>query len=152
MTRPAVTTSPHELVGDVARLMRAHRLRRLPVVDHTGHLVGIVTRSDVLSVFGRTDEEIRREITQDIIMDGFFSDSSRLEVTVHNGIVTLGGAPGSVVLGRNIADQAGYVEGVVAVRDRFSYPQTPLTTPGDGGYGGSSAPGVAAPRHPHPDG
>jgi hypothetical protein len=32
------------------------------------------------------------------------------------------GEPGSIVLGRNIADQARHVEGVVAVRDRFTYP------------------------------
>ena len=55
MTRPAVTTSPDELVSDVARLMSRHKLRRLPVVDAHGRLVGIVSRSDALSVFaGRT--------------------------------------------------------------------------------------------------
>jgi CBS domain-containing protein len=125
MTRPAVTTGPDELVSGVARLMRAHRLKRLPVVDHDGHLVGIISRADVLSVFARPDEEIRREVTQDVIMDGFFTDPSRLEVTVQEGIVTLAGAPGSVVLGNNIVDQVRHVEGVVAVHDRFSYPQLP---------------------------
>jgi osmotically-inducible protein OsmY len=43
-------------------------------------------------------------------------------VTVHNGIVTLEGAPGSAVLGMAIADQVEHLEGVVAVRDRFTYP------------------------------
>ena len=122
MTEPAVTTSPDELVSSVARLMSARKLRRLPVVDRRGRLVGIVCRSDVLSVFSRPDEEIRREITQDVILDGFFTDPDRLTVTVKDGIVTLGGAPGSTVLGRNIADQVRHVEGVVAVRDRFTYP------------------------------
>jgi CBS-domain-containing membrane protein len=122
MTRPAVTTSPDELVSSVARLMSRHKLRRLPVVDGGGHLVGIVCRSDVLSVFSRPDEDIRREITQDVILEGFFTDPARLTVTVKDGIVTLEGAPGSVVLGRNIADQVRHVEGVVAVRDRFTYP------------------------------
>jgi len=32
------------------------------------------------------------------------------------------GEPGSIVLGRNIVDQARHVEGVVAVRDRLTYP------------------------------
>ena len=122
MTEPAVTTSPDELVSSVARLMSERRLRRLPVVDRRGRLVGIVCRSDVLSVFSRPDEEIRCEITQDVILDGFFTDPDRLTVTVKDGIVTLGGAPGSAVLGRNIADQVRHVEGVVAVRDRFTYP------------------------------
>jgi CBS domain-containing protein len=125
MTRPAVTTSPDELARDAARLMSSRKLRRLPVVDRDGRLVGIVTRGDLLSVFGRTDEEIRREIAQDVIADGFFTDPARLTVTVENGIVTLAGTPGSVVLGRSIVDQARRVEGVVAVRDGFSYPDLP---------------------------
>jgi CBS domain-containing protein len=122
MSEPAVTTSPDELVASVARLMSERKLRRVPVVDRGGRLVGIVCQSDVLSVFSRPDEEIRREITQDVILDGFFTDPGRLEVTVKDGIVTLGGAPGSIVLGRNIVDQVRHVEGVVAVRDRFAYP------------------------------
>jgi CBS domain-containing protein len=122
MTRPAVTTSPDEPVASVARLMSAHKLRRLPVVDAQGHLAGIVCRSDVLSVFSRPDEDIYREITQDVILDGFFTDPARLTVTVKDGIVTMEGEPGSIVLGRNIVDQARHVEGVVAVRDRFMYP------------------------------
>jgi CBS-domain-containing membrane protein len=122
MTRPAVTTDPDELVSSVARLMSRRKLRRVPVVDRQGHLIGIVCRSDVLRVFSRPDEDIRREITQDVILDGFFTDPERLTVTVKDGIVTLAGAPGSVVLGRNIADQVRHVEGVVAVRDRFTYP------------------------------
>ena len=78
----------------------------------------------MLSVFSRPDDDIRREITQDVILDGFFTDPARLTVTVKDGIVTLEGAPGSVVLSRGIVDQARHVEGVVAVRDRFTYPLT----------------------------
>lgn len=122
MTEPVVTTSPDELVTSVARLMSSHKLRRLPVVDRHGHLVGIVCRSDVLSVFSRPDEQIRREIIEDVILDGFFTDPARFTVTVNDGIVTLAGSPGSVVLGASIVDQVRHVEGVVAVRDRFTYP------------------------------
>ena len=122
MSHPAVTVGPDDLVKTAARLMRKRRLQRLPVVDRDGHLVGIVSRSDVLSVFQRSDEEIRREVTQDVIADGFFTDPARFTVTVHNGIVTLEGAPGSAALGAGIAGQIGHLEGVVAVRDRFTYP------------------------------
>jgi CBS-domain-containing membrane protein len=122
MTHPPVTTGPDELVANAARLMNSLKLQRLPVVDRDRRLVGIVSRSDVLSVFGRSDEEIHREVTQDVIMDGFFTDPSRFTVTVNDGIVTLAGAPGSVVLGENIADQVRRLEGVVAVHDHFTYP------------------------------
>jgi CBS domain-containing protein len=122
MTRPAVTISADNLVQTAARVMHARRLQRLPVTGRDGQLEGIVSRSDVLSVFRRSDEEIRREITQDVIADGFFTDPARLTVTVHNGIVTLEGELGSAVLGAGIASQVGHLEGVVAVRDRFAYP------------------------------
>jgi CBS domain-containing protein len=122
MSRPAVTVGPDDSVKTAARLMHKRRLQRLPVVDGDGRLAGIVSRSDVLSVFRRSDEDIRREVTQDVIADGFFTDPARFTVTVHNGIVTLEGAPGSVVLGAGIAGQVEHLEGVVAVRDRFTYP------------------------------
>ena len=122
MSHPAVTVGPDDPVKTAARLMHKRRLQRLPVVDRDGRLAGIVSRSDVLSVFQRNDEEIRREVTRDVIADGFFTDPARFTVTVHNGIVTLEGAPGSAALGAAIAGQVGHLEGVVAVRDRFTYP------------------------------
>jgi CBS domain-containing protein len=122
MTHPAVTIGPDDLVRTAARLMQSRRVQRLPVVDRDGRLEGIVSRSDVLSVFRRDDDEIRREITQDVIADGYFTDPARLTVTVHNGIVTLEGKPGSAVLGAGIAGRVEHLEGVIAVRDRFIYP------------------------------
>jgi CBS-domain-containing membrane protein len=127
MTHPAVTISLDELVQAAARLMQARGLQRLPVVGGDGRLAGIVSRFDVLSVFGRSDEEIRREVTEDVIADGFFTDPARFTVTVHNGIVTLEGAPGSAVLGASIVSQVRHLEGVVAVRDRFTYPAPPAS-------------------------
>jgi CBS-domain-containing membrane protein len=122
MSHPAVTIGPDDPVQSAARLMHSRRLQRLPVVDRDGRLEGIVSRSDVLSVFRRSDEEIRREVTQDVIADCFFTDPARLTVTVHNGIVTLEGEPGSAVLGAGISRQVEHIEGVVAVRNRFVYP------------------------------
>jgi CBS domain-containing protein len=125
MTRPAVTIGPDELARRAARLMYSHKLRRIPVVDRDGRLAGILSRADVLSVFTRPDDEIRREIVQDVIADGFFLDPAPFTVTVQDGIVTLAGTLGSGILGANITDQVQRLEGVVAVRDRFTYP-TPV--------------------------
>jgi CBS domain-containing protein len=50
MTHPAVTVSPEDSVGHAARLMHSLRIKRLPVVNAGGQLVGIVSRSDVLPV------------------------------------------------------------------------------------------------------
>ena len=62
MTHPAVTVEPDDSVEHAARLMYVRRVKRLPVTDAAGHLVGIISRADVLSVFGRPDEEIGKEI------------------------------------------------------------------------------------------
>jgi CBS domain-containing protein len=48
MTRGVVTVAPDISVLEAARLMTQRRLKRLPVVDATGHLLGIVSRVDLL--------------------------------------------------------------------------------------------------------
>jgi CBS domain-containing protein len=122
MTHPAVTVEPDDPVEHAARLMYARRVKRLPVVDATGRLVGIISRADLLSVYSRPDEEIRKEIYDEVIPNEFRADPARVTVTVQDGIVTLEGEPETAPLGRDIVDQTRHVQGVVAVRDRLSYP------------------------------
>lgn len=49
MTREVVTTAPDAVLGRAARLMVEKHLKRLPVVDSDGKLVGILGRLDVLN-------------------------------------------------------------------------------------------------------
>ena len=123
MTKPPVTIGPDEPVTQAARLMYSRRLKRLPVTSDDGTLIGIVTRADVLSVYSRPDADIQREIIQDLILGMFAGDPARFTVTVADGIVTIEGAPETDLVGRDIIDAARHVEGVVAVRDRLSYPE-----------------------------
>lgn len=46
MTRSVVTTTPSTDALDAARIMRRHRVRRLPVIED-GQLVGVVSFSDI---------------------------------------------------------------------------------------------------------
>ncbi|MFM7583470.1 MAG: CBS domain-containing protein [Caldilinea sp.] len=48
MTSPAVTVTAETPFQDALKLMRDRRLRRLPVVDSAGRVVGIVSESDLL--------------------------------------------------------------------------------------------------------
>jgi CBS-domain-containing membrane protein len=123
MTKPAVTIGPDEPVTHAARLMYSRRVKRLPVVNESGTLIGIVTRADVLSVYSRPDAEIRREITQDLILGTFLCDPARFAVPVKDSVVTIEGTPETTPVGRDIIDASRHVEGVVAVRDRLRYPQ-----------------------------
>ena len=122
MTHPAVTVEPDDPVEHAARLMYARRVKRLPVTDAAGRLVGIIGRADVLAVYSRPDEEIRKEICDEVILNKFFTDPARFTVTVRDGIVTLKGRPETALLGHDIVSEVRHVQGVVAVRDRLSCP------------------------------
>ena len=122
MTGTPVTVAPEETVEYAARLMYKHKVGRLPVVDASGRLVGIVSRADVLTVFDRSDEEIRKEITDDVIVYEFLDTRQELTVTVQDGVVTLEGVPETNATGHAIVRRVRHVPGVVAVRDRLYYP------------------------------
>jgi CBS-domain-containing membrane protein len=122
MTKPAVTIGPDEPVTRAARLMYSRRVKRLPVTSEDGKLIGIVSRSDVLTVYSRADAELEGEITQNLILDEFQCNPASFTVTVKDGIVTIEGEPETTAVGRDIIEAARHVEGVVAVRDRLTYP------------------------------
>jgi CBS-domain-containing membrane protein len=129
MTSPAVTVREDDTVERAARLMYTRGLKRLPVVDAQGRLTGIVSRTDVLTVFDRTDEEIRLEIVGQVIPR--LSEPSWYSVQVKDGIVTLEGTPETNSIGHEVLHQVRLVQGVVAVRDRLVYPVPPVpATPG----------------------
>ncbi len=48
MTTPAVTITPETSFQDALKMMRDNRFRRIPVVDHEGRLVGIISERDLL--------------------------------------------------------------------------------------------------------
>jgi len=131
MTAPVVTVAPEDTVEHAARLMYAHKVKRLPVTDANGHLAGIVSRADVLAIFDRKDEDIRKEIADDVIAGEFLVDPGTLGLAVRDGVVTLSGTPENHQVGRDILRRVRHVQGVVAVRDRFHYPPRPTDNPED---------------------
>jgi CBS-domain-containing membrane protein len=129
MTTAVVAVRPDDTVEHAARLMYDRGVKRLPVTDENGHLAGIISRADVLSVFDRTDSAIAREINHDVILGEFMVDPARVQVTVVDGIVTLAGRPETSDTGHEIVRRVRHVPGVVAVRDRLDYP--PVERPRD---------------------
>eukprot|EP00244_Chara_vulgaris_P003011 TRINITY_DN1533_c0_g1_i6.p1 TRINITY_DN1533_c0_g1~~TRINITY_DN1533_c0_g1_i6.p1 ORF type:complete len:287 (-),score=41.63 TRINITY_DN1533_c0_g1_i6:1751-2611(-) len=49
MTSPAITVSLNKTVAEAAVIMLKHRIHRLPVVNDTGLLLGIITRTDLFT-------------------------------------------------------------------------------------------------------
>jgi CBS domain-containing protein len=90
MTRPAVTIGPSATVASAARLMERHDVKRLPVVDGD-HLVGIVSRRDLLSTYLRPDDDIRAEVRGDVLQRVLLTDPTAVVVAVDEGVVTLTG-------------------------------------------------------------
>ncbi|MET9836282.1 CBS domain-containing protein [Streptomyces virginiae] len=91
MSAPAVTVRAEETVADAARLMTRRGIERLPVVDVVDRLVGIVTRRDLLRIFLRPDSEIRRRITDEILVEALGVPAGDVEVHVVDGVVAMDG-------------------------------------------------------------
>jgi CBS domain-containing protein len=119
MTSPAVTIGPDDTVEHAAKLMYDRKVKRLPVVDQDGRLVGIISRTDILAVFDRTDAQIREEIMTQVIAGR--SEPSCYSVIVKDGVVTMEGNPETAAIGRDLVSRARHVQGVVGVRDRLVY-------------------------------
>jgi CBS domain-containing protein len=90
MTSLAVTIAPDRPVSEAARLMVERQINRLPVVQKDT-LVGIVTRADLVRAFHRPDEEILREISEDVLLQTLWIPPDRVTVTIENGEVSLAG-------------------------------------------------------------
>jgi CBS domain-containing protein len=119
MTVAVVAVSPEAAVAEAARRMHTAKVKRLPVVDHSGRLVGIISRSDLLKVFDRSDQDIRREIIEEVIVGEFMLDPDRFFTQVHQGVLE-GRVETRSPLPLLVRAVHG-VEGVVRVEDRLAY-------------------------------
>jgi CBS domain-containing protein len=121
MTIPPVTIASGRPISDAATLMLELRIDRLPVVD-SGRLVGIVTRADLVRAFIRSDEELAAEIRRGGMLERLWLDPARLEVTVDQGNVVLGGDLDSEDMAESIVEFAKRTPGVVSVESRLTWP------------------------------
>ncbi|HEY5834799.1 CBS domain-containing protein [Streptomyces sp.] len=119
MTSPAVVALPQWTVVQAARVMDTHQVKRLPVVDDTGRLVGIVSRLDLLRVFLRRDPIIREEISGAVLDRTLGITPGEVVVRVKGGRVTLRGTvrhPGLIPVVVRLCQD---VDGVVDVTEEL---------------------------------
>ncbi|NUO41520.1 MAG: CBS domain-containing protein [Streptomyces sp.] len=114
MSTPAVTVHADASVAEAARIMARRHVKRLPVVDAVGLLQGVVSRSDLLKVFLRPDEEITAEIVHTVLAE--LPVTTPLSVTVSEGVATLEGSAAERTYMPIVARAVRAVEGVVDVR------------------------------------
>ena len=120
MTSPAVTVQPGDSLAQAARLMHRKKVKRLPVMNAKGRLVGVVSRSDLVKPFLRSDESIRQEIQNDVLVRTLHLDPAAVQVSVDEGVVKLDGELESKRLVAVLRRLVRSMEGVVGVEDRLT--------------------------------
>lgn len=121
MTNAPITTHPDASVSEAARRMVAAGVKRLPVVDLTGRLVGIVSRADVMSAFARSDQAIEDEVREGILTRLLFHPADAIGVAVTDGVVILRGELPNRSDVRLLVALADRVDGVVKVEDHLAW-------------------------------
>lgn len=121
MTENVVTITPDASIGEAARVMTARSVKRLPVVDLEGELVGIISRADVVNAFTKPDDVIEDEVREDVVRRLLFLDPDTLEVTVEDGVVTLGGELENRTEAQLLEELTRRIAGVVRVDSHLTY-------------------------------
>ncbi len=117
-------------LGEIARLLEEHRIKRVPVVTD-GKLVGIVSRANLLrglavrkdaglAPSSVDDQEIRRRVLDGLSKEGWLSHGT-LNVIVENGVVQLWGFVDSEKERQAMMLVVENAEGVSAVEDHLGY-------------------------------
>jgi len=119
MTAPAITVEADCPVAEAARTMVSNGINRLPVVEN-GSLAGIVTRADLVRLFTRSDDEIARAVSEDVV-SRLWIDPQRLEVAVDRGEVVLRGQVDTELEAELLEKRVPLVPGVVGVRSELSW-------------------------------
>ncbi|WP_328390267.1 CBS domain-containing protein [Streptomyces sp. NBC_00400] len=117
MSAPAVCAHPEWTVVEAARLMEVQNVKRLPVVDETETLLGIVSRSDLLRVFLRQDKAIQEEISREIIGRTARLGAAGVTADVVQGQVALHGSVAEPLLTPVLVRMCAGVDGVVSVSE-----------------------------------
>jgi CBS domain-containing protein len=132
MSDRPVVVSPAASITVAARLMDTANVKRLPVVDDAGRLVGILSRRDLLRIYLRDDWQIREDVVTQVLIRTLWNDPSTITVDVNRGVVTLGGTVAARSSALLLVSMVGGVAGVVDVIDD-------LTDHATGGLAGASA-------------
>ncbi|RLU89261.1 inosine-5'-monophosphate dehydrogenase [Streptomyces griseocarneus] len=121
MSAPPVCARPEWNVVETARLMAVQGVKRLPVVDETDRLVGIISRADILRIFLREDVAIHDEIRHDLLERTLRLAPSAVTAEVMEGQVTLKGTVPARSMIPIVERLCRSVDGVVAVHQHLTY-------------------------------
>jgi CBS domain-containing protein len=121
MTAPVYTVGADDTVVEAARTMHDRGVKRLPVVDENGHVLGILSRADLIKLLLRADDEIALEIRRDLLSRALSIDPREVRVQVCDGVVHLEGELENESLVGILIELVRRVEGVIGVESRLSW-------------------------------
>jgi CBS domain-containing protein len=128
MTSDLVTAAPETPLHEIATLLEEHQIRRVPIVDKAGNLIGIVSRANLIQIVASarpklevtlSDSTIRQKLLSELKKQSW-AHSHNLNVTVTNGVVDLWGYAQSDDERKAIRVAAESIPGVILVNDRLA--------------------------------
>ena len=121
MTEPVITITADATISEAARVMSHRKVKRLPVVDDDGDLIGVISRADVVNAFTKPDEVIEDEVREDIVRRLLFLEPDAIGVEVKDGVVTLTGELENHTEAHLLEELTRRIAGVVRVVSKVTY-------------------------------
>lgn len=121
MSAPPLTIDPDASLAAAGRMMHSAEVDRLLVADDAGRLLGIVSRGDLLKIYGRLDPVIRDEVMQRILRRTLMIEPGDAWATVDNGVVRLTGRTVRKTTALAAVGLTEAVPGVTGVVNRLTY-------------------------------
>ena len=127
MTRDVKSAHPETPLHEVADLFEENHIKSAPIVSKTGDLVGIVSRANVIQAVASAqpkleislpDATIRKRLMDELKQQPW-THVHKLNVTVTDGVVDLGGFVQSESKRQAIAVAAEAIPGVAAINDHL---------------------------------
>jgi CBS domain-containing protein len=126
MTRDVITATPDTPVGEIAVMLLKHHIKRVPIVDDDGALVGLVSRANLIQAIAGIrpdDEEVSDTAIREMLLANLKSHhwdhTPLLNITVTEGVVDLWGMTESGTERRAICVAAESIPGVRMVKDNL---------------------------------
>lgn len=128
MTSDVVTASPETPLHAIAALLEDHQIKRVPIVDKVGNLVGIVSRANLIQVVASARPKLEMTLPNSTIRQKLLDELKKqswthmynLNVTVTHGVVDLWGYAQSDEERKAIRVAAAGIPGVIAVNDHLA--------------------------------
>lgn len=127
MTTDVITARPDTPLHEIAALLEKNMIKRVPIVDAGGHVVGIVSRANLIQAVAAGGKEIERPVSDEALREQLMAELGKqewahtilLNATVSDGVVDLWGMTDSRTEKKALRVAAEAIPGVRAVKDNL---------------------------------